>query len=99
MEHLQATLGGTYSIERELGGGGMSRVFLAQETSLGRSVVLKMLSTELAASVSAERFAREVKLAARLQQANIVPLLNTGDAHGIPWYSMPYVRGESLRAR
>ncbi|HEY4218788.1 MAG TPA: protein kinase, partial [Gemmatimonadaceae bacterium] len=99
MEHLQATLGGTYSIERELGGGGMSRVFLAHETSLGRPVVLKMLSTELAASMSAERFAREVKLAARLQQANIVPLLNTGEADGIPWYSMPYVRGESLRAR
>ncbi|HEY4216234.1 MAG TPA: protein kinase [Gemmatimonadaceae bacterium] len=99
VEHLQAILGGAYSIERELGGGGMSRVFLARETSLGRPVVLKMLSTELAATVSAERFAREVKLAARLQQANIVPLLSTGDAGGIPWYSMPYVRGESLRAR
>ena len=97
--HLETTLGAAYTIERELGGGGMSRVFLARETSLNRSVVLKMLSTELAASVSAERFAREVKLAARLQQANIVPLLSTGEANGVPWYSMPYVRGESLRAR
>jgi eukaryotic-like serine/threonine-protein kinase len=99
LEHLTQSLGGSYAIERELGGGGMSRVFLARETSLGRPVVLKMLSAELAAGVSAERFAREVRLAARLQQANIVPLLNTGEAAGIPWYSMPYVRGESLRAR
>src|SRR5262249_4742434 len=95
----QATLGSAYTIERELGGGGMSRVFLARETALNRSVVFKMLSTELAAGVSAERFAREVKLAARLQQANIVPLLSTGETNGIPWYSMPYVTGESLRAK
>ncbi|MGH7618578.1 MAG: protein kinase domain-containing protein [Gemmatimonadaceae bacterium] len=96
---LQATLGGAYTIERELGGGGMSRVFLARETALNRSVVIKILSSELAASLSAERFAREVKLAARLQQANIVPLLSTGESNGIPWYSMPYVSGESLRAK
>ncbi len=98
-ETLQTTLGAAYTIERELGGGGMSRVFLAQETALGRAVVVKMLTPELAAGVSAERFAREVKLAARLQQANIVPVLSTGEANGIPWYSMPYVRGESLRAK
>jgi eukaryotic-like serine/threonine-protein kinase len=96
---LQAALGGAYAIERELGGGGMSRVFLATETGLTRSVVVKILTPELAAEVSAERFAREVKLAARLQQANIVPLLNAGQANGLPWYSMPYVRGESLRAK
>jgi serine/threonine-protein kinase len=96
---LQAALGGAYVIERELGGGGMSRVFLATETGLTRSVVVKILTPELAAEVSAERFAREVKLAARLQQANIVPLLNAGQANGLPWYSMPYVRGESLRAK
>ena len=96
---LQSTLGDAYSIERELGGGGMSRVFLAQETSLGRPVVLKTLSADLAASVSADRFAREVRLAARLQQANIVPLLSTGEMNGVPWYSMPYVSGESLRAK
>ncbi len=96
---LQAALGGAYAIERELGGGGMSRVFLATETGLTRSVVVKILTPELAAEVSAERFAREVKLAARLQQANIVPLLNAGNANGLPWYSMPFVRGESLRAK
>ena len=96
---LQAALGAAYAIERELGGGGMSRVFLATETGLTRSVVVKILTPELAAEVSAERFAREVKLAARLQQANIVPLLNAGNANGLPWYSMPFVRGESLRAK
>jgi len=77
----------------------MSRVFLATETALGRAVVVKMLAPDLAAGVSAERFAREVKLAARLQQANIVPLLSAGEADGVPWYSMPFVRGESLRAK
>ncbi len=96
---LQTALGDAYTIERELGGGGMSRVFLATETGLTRSVVVKILTPELAAEVSAERFAREVKLAARLQQANIVPLLSAGQANGLPWYSMPYVRGESLRAK
>jgi eukaryotic-like serine/threonine-protein kinase len=96
---LQSALGGAYTIERELGGGGMSRVFLATETGLTRSVVVKTLAPELAAEVSAERFAREVKLAARLQQANIVPLLNAGEANGLAWYSMPFVRGESLRAK
>lgn len=77
----------------------MSRVFLATETALARSVVIKILTPELAAEVSGERFAREVKLAARLQQANIVPLLNAGEANRLPWYSMPFVRGESLRAK
>ncbi len=96
---LQSALGRAYVIERELGGGGMSRVFLATETGLARAVVVKTIAPELAAEVSAERFAREVKLAARLQQANIVPLLNAGEANGLAWYSMPYVRGESLRAK
>ena len=96
---LQSTPGGTFIIERELGGGGMARIFLAHETALGRAVVVKILTPELAAEVSADRFAREVRLAARLQQANIVPLLSAGEANGLPWYSMPYVRGESLRAK
>lgn len=80
---LQSALGDAYTIERELGGGGMSRVFLATETALGRDVVVKMLTPALAADVSAERFAREVRLA-RLQQANIVPRLSAGDANGLP---------------
>ena len=96
---LESALAGRYQIERELGGGGMSRVFLATETALGREVVIKAIKPDLAEGLSAERFAREVKLAARLQQANIVPVLSAGDTQGVPWYAMPYVRGESLRAR
>ncbi len=96
---LQSTLGTTYSIERELGGGGMSRVFVARDETLGRDVVVKIVSPENAEGMSAERFAREVKLAARLQQANIVPVLSAGTSGNLPYYTMPFVRGESLRAR
>ena len=98
-EQLQSTLAGAYTIERELGGGGMSRVFVAEESALGRAVVVKVLTPTLAAGVSADRFAREVKLAARLQHPNIVPLLAAGESNGLPYYTMPFVRGESLRAR
>jgi serine/threonine-protein kinase len=77
----------------------MSRVFVACENALGRTVVLKVLAPELAQGLSAERFAREVRLAAALQHPNIVPLLTAGVAHWLPYYTMPYVRGESLRAR
>jgi eukaryotic-like serine/threonine-protein kinase len=96
---LHATLGGLYTIDRELGGGGMSRVFVATENSLGRAVVIKIIAPDLLEGLSAERFTREVKLAARLQQANIVPLLSAGDADGLPYYTMPFVDGLSLRAR
>ena len=96
---LQSTLGGAYSIERELGGGGMSRVFVARDEALGREVVVKFIAPEGAEGLSAERFALEVKLAARLQQANIVPVLSAGTSGNLPYYTMPYVRGESLRAR
>jgi serine/threonine-protein kinase len=96
---LTAALADRYRIERELGGGGMSRVFLARETALGRTVVVKVIAPELREGLSAERFAREVLVAARLQQANIVPLLSAGDADGLAYYTMPYVDGQSLRAR
>ena len=98
-EQLQESLGSAYTIDRELGGGGMSRVFLATENRFNRKVVVKVLSPDLAAGVSAERFEREIQLAARLQQANIVPLLATGDTNGLPYFTMPFVEGESLRAR
>ena len=98
-EQLQESLGSAYTIERELGGGGMSRVFLATENRLRRKVVVKVLSPDLAAGVSAERFEREIQLAAQLQQANIVPLIATGDTNGLPYFTMPFVEGESLRAR
>ena len=98
-DRLQSTLGNAYTVDRELGGGGMSRVFLAHETALGRNVVVKVLSESVIADLSAERFAREVRLAASLQHPNIVPVLTTGVAGGIPYYTMPYVKGEALRAR
>jgi tetratricopeptide (TPR) repeat protein len=98
-DQLTATLGGAYTIERELGGGGMSRVFLAEESRLRRKVVVKVLSPELAAGISAERFEREIQLAASLMQANIVPVLSTGESGGLPYYTMPFVEGESLRSR
>src|SRR5678815_5884870 len=98
-DELQQTLGNAYTLERELGGGGMSRVFVADEARLRRKVVVKVLSPELAEGISAERFEREIQLAASLQQANIVPVLNVGDAGGMPYYTMPFVDGESLRAR
>ncbi len=99
VSRLKETLSQSYVFERELGGGGMSRVFLAREIALGREVVIKMLTPDLSKDVSAERFAREIQVAASLQQANIVPLLATGSAAGVPYYVMPYVPGESLRAR
>jgi serine/threonine-protein kinase len=98
-DRLQSSLGAAYTFERELGGGGMSRVWVATETALGRQVVVKVIAPELTEGLSAERFTREVRLAARLQQANVVPVLAAGDAGGIPYYTMPYVRGESLRTR
>ena len=98
-EKLQSSLGSAYTITRELGGGGMSRVFVADEEALGRKVVVKVVAPELAEGMSAERFAREVKLAARLQHANIVPVLAAGVSGGMPYYTMPFVDGLSLRAR
>src|SRR6202008_3748145 len=73
--------------------------FVADEKRLNRKVVIKLLSPELAAGVSAERFEREIQLAASLQQANIVPILAAGETQGLPFYTMPFVEGESLRAR
>ena len=97
---LRRTLGDGYTLERELGGGGMSRVFVAEEHALGRKVVVKVLSPELAATLSAERFTREIKLAAALQEPHIVPVLTAGlTADGLPYYTMPFVSGESVRAR
>src|SRR5216117_3103950 len=77
----------------------MSRVFLAQEVRLGRQVVVKVLPPELAAGVSAERFEREIRLAAALQHPHIVPLLTAGSQGDLLYYVMPHIAGESLRAR
>jgi serine/threonine-protein kinase len=98
-DQLQAALAEQYTIERELPRGGMSRVFAANEMALGRTVVIKVLSPELAASLSTERFEREIRLAARLQHPSIVPLLNAGSAVDTLYFTMPLIDGESLRER
>src|SRR3989440_555010 len=98
-DRLQAALGESYRVESELGGGGMSRVFLADEVRLGRRVVVKVLPPEMAAGVSADRFEREIQLAAQLQHPHIVPLLTAGAKGDLLYYVMPHIAGESLRAR
>ena len=96
---LQEALGSRYPLEQELGGGGMSRVFVADEPSLGRKVVIKVVEPERLPGISAARFEQEIRLAAALQQANIVPLLSAGSAAGVPYYTMPLVDGRSLLER
>ena len=96
---LEAALGGSYRIERELGGGAMSQVFLAEETALGRKVVIKVLPPALSVSISRDRFRREIQVAAQLQHSHVVPLLASGASGQFLWYTMPFVAGESLRAR
>jgi serine/threonine-protein kinase len=99
MDRLQAALASSYRIERELGGGGMSRVFVATEIALDRKVVIKVLPPEMAAGVNVERFRREIQLAASLQHPHIVPLHAAGQAGDLFYYTMPMVEGETLRAR
>jgi eukaryotic-like serine/threonine-protein kinase len=99
VERLQQSVGDTLVIERELGGGGMSQLFIARERVLGRAVVVKVLSAELAGALSVERFRREVQLLAGLQHAHIVPILAMGEAGDVLYYTMPFVEGESLRQR
>lgn len=94
---LQAALAPSYTLERELTGGGMSRVFVATDTTLGRKVVIKVLPPELAAGVNHERFRREIQVAAQLQHPHIVPLLSAGEQGALIWYTMPYIHGQSLR--
>jgi len=98
-DQLQSTLSGGYTLGRELTGGGMSRVFTATETSLRREVVVKVLPPERVAGINVERFRREILLAAGLQHAHIVPVLAAGETNGLPWFTMPFVDGESLRQR
>lgn len=98
-DQLKSALAETHVIERELVGGGMSRVFVARDIALGRRVVIKVLPHELAQAVSTDRFRREIMLSAALQHPNIVPVLSAGQVDGLPYFIMPFVEGESLRAR
>jgi len=95
-ERVKSGLGSSYRIERELGGGGMSYVFVAEETALARRVAIKVLRQDLSAEISTERFKREILFAARLQHPHIVPVLTAGEIAGLPYYTMPFVEGESL---
>ena len=99
LAELQAHFADRYTIERELGGGGMSRVVLARDARLDRRVVVKLLPPSVTATLSAERFKREIMLAAALQHPNIVPVLSAGDFGTLPYFIMPFIEGESLRTR
>jgi serine/threonine-protein kinase len=96
---LESGLAAAYTIERELGRGGMATVYLAHDLKHDRPVALKVLHSELATVLGPERFKREIKLAARLQHPHILTVLDSGTAGGLLWFTMPFVRGESLRSR
>src|SRR6476619_2891707 len=96
---LRDALADRYAIERELGRGGMAVVFLAQDLRHDRPVALKVLLGELAATLGPERFQREIHFAARLQHPHILTVLDSGEAAGQLWFTMPFVEGESLRER
>jgi serine/threonine-protein kinase len=98
-DHLQRALAGTYHVERELGGGGMSRVFVATEASLKRRVVIKVLSPELVSPVMTARFVREFEVTALLQHPHILPVLAAGERDGLLFFVTPFIEGESLRHR
>src|SRR5687767_3260386 len=99
IERLRKALSQFYTVDRELGRGGMATVYLAQDIKHDRIVALKVLHPDLAASLGPERFLREIKLAARLNHPHILPLFDSGEADGFLYYVMPYVEGESLRER
>src|SRR5512143_3873219 len=96
---LSAALADRYRIERELGQGGMATVYLAQDLKHDRKVAVKVLKPELAAVLGADRFLAEIKVTANLQHPNLLPLFDSGEADGFLYYVMPYVEGETLRAR
>jgi len=99
LARVQAALAGRYTIERELGRGGMATVYLAQDRKHHRQVAIKVLKPELAAALGPERFLREIDTAARLTHPHILPLHDSGEAAGLLYYVMPYVEGETLRDR
>src|SRR5438445_9909021 len=99
LERLRSALAERYTLERELGRGGMAAVYLAQDLKHDRQVAIKVLRPDLAAALGADRFLHEIKLTARLNHPHILPLLDSGEAAGFLYYVMPYVGGESLRDR
>ena len=98
-DQLKTALDGMYSLERELGGGGMSRVYVAVDPTLGRKIVVKVLPPDVSIELSEERFRREIRVTANLQHPHIVPVFSAGSAGGLLYYTMPLVQGQSLRTR
>ena len=96
---LESGLAGRYTLERELGEGGMAIVFLARDLRHDRKVALKVLRPEISAEIGAERFLREIKMAARLTHPHILPVYDSGQAEGLLFYVMPNMEGRSLRER
>ena len=99
LERLRAALAGRYAIVREVGAGGMATVYLAEDTKHHRNVALKVMKPELAATMGSSRFLREIQTAAQLQHPHILPLHDSGEVEGFLYFVMPFVEGESLRAR
>jgi eukaryotic-like serine/threonine-protein kinase len=98
-QHLAKALSATYTLRAPLGSGGAAHVFVAEEIESGRRVAIKVLREELAATISAKRFLREINIAARLDHPNIVPVHDSGTVDGLPYFVMPFIEGQSLRAR
>src|SRR6478752_10720201 len=98
-DRIQSLLGDGYRVERELPGGGMSRLFLATDLALDRKVVVKVLPPELSGDVNAARFQREIAVAAHFQHPHIIPILSAGAGESLLYYTMPFVEGESLQQR
>ena len=99
LDRLKSALGDRYEVEREVGRGGMATVFLARDLKHDRKVAVKVLRPELSASLGADRFLREIRVAANLQHPNVLGLYDSGEADGLLYYVMPFVEGESLRDR
>src|ERR1700741_1974125 len=98
-ELLKSTLADRYTIERKIGSGGMANVFVAHDVRHNRKVAIKIMHPELAMRIGIERFLREIETTAKLQHPHILPLFDSGAVEGTVFYVMPYVEGESLRAR
>src|SRR4051812_2622125 len=99
LENLQESLADRYKVEREIGVGGMATVYLAKDLRHDRDVALKLLKPELGAVLGPERFLAEIRVTAKLQHPNLLPLFDSGEAEGQLWYAMPFIEGESLRAK
>jgi tetratricopeptide (TPR) repeat protein/tRNA A-37 threonylcarbamoyl transferase component Bud32 len=99
IEQLKQVLGDRYAIEREIGAGGMATVYLAEDLKHQRKVAIKVLRSEITAALGADRFHREIRIAAQLEHPNVLTLIDSGDAEGMLYYVMPYISGESLREK